>query len=169
VSRGFSLSLAGAWLGMLLTTWAVATASFRTVDRTLGPEARREVAARLAPLPAEDRRALLRHVAAEINRWMFRSSLVAQALLAGALTTVLWPAGGGARLLAVSLLAIVLLQGLGLTPAITALGRSIDFLPRPLPRDVGRNFGILHSAYLGADLAKAALLVRLGWLLGHGS
>jgi hypothetical protein len=62
-------------------------------------------------------------------------------------------------------LAIALLQAVGFAAPITDLGRSIDFLPRPLPPDLGRRFGLLHGAVVLLDLAKAAGLVSVAALL----
>ena len=104
---------------------------------------------------------LLRHLASEINRWMFRWWSLAQVALAIALVLLLWPQAGSLRWLAVTALAIVLLQVMGLASPITEIGRSIDFLPRPLPPDLGRRFGRLHGAFVLLDLGKAVALVAI--------
>jgi hypothetical protein len=149
----------GVWIGLLAASWAMASASFRTVDRLLGPHARPELQARLAAVPAEDRRAVLRHVAAESNRWMFRAWSLAEIVLALLLVVVSWRMGTALRALALVAGAAVLIQAAGLGPAILALGRSIDFVPRPLPTADGRRFGLLHAGYMLADLVKAGVLV----------
>src|SRR4029078_13293705 len=83
-----ALLVIGLWIGLLVASWAMASASFRTADRLLGAAARPQLHAKLAPLSAEDRAAVLRHVAAESNRWMFRTwtlvEMVLGALLVGA-------------------------------------------------------------------------------------
>lgn len=164
VSRGAALLVAGAWLGMLVASWIAATASFRAVDRVLGPEIRPELSSRLAPLAADDRRVALRHLASEINRWMFARFGLAQIVLAFCLVITVWPAGRATRGLVLAVLVVVLIQA-SLAPAIESLGRSIDFVPRPLPPDVGRRFGYLHGAFVLLDLSKAALLLGAGYLL----
>ena len=112
---------------------------------------------------AEERRVALRHLASEVNRWMFRYWSLAQMALGAACLATAFRVGGAARpLLAVALL-IALIQGFGLAPPITELGRSIDFVPRPLPSDTARRFGLLHAAYVGLDLVKAAALVAASW------
>jgi hypothetical protein len=166
VSRPAVLFVLGVWLGLLCASWAVASATFRTVDRVLA-EGRTAVADRLAPVPEADRRLVLRHVASEVNRWMFGWWAVAQALLAAAAVALTWRAGGAARGLAVAALLVVLGQALGLGPAIRDLGRAVDFTPRPLPPDVGRRFGALHGAYVLLDLGKAALVAVLAWVAAH--
>jgi hypothetical protein len=166
--RAAVLLVIGFWIGLLAASWAMASASFRTVDRLLGPAARPELQARLAPLTADDRRAVLRHVAAESNRWMFRAWNAAEMVLAVALVAASWRLGAAARLCALVAAAAVVVQAAGLGPAIADLGRGIDFVSRPLPPPVGRRFGLLHAGYMLADvvklvaLAAAAVVARRG-------
>ncbi|MFI5183176.1 MAG: hypothetical protein ACHQNV_02170, partial [Vicinamibacteria bacterium] len=63
--------------------------------------------------------------------------------------------------------AMVVLVQASLAPAIESLGRSIDFVPRPLPAVVGRRFGALHGAFVLLDLGKAGLLLLAAHLLRH--
>ncbi len=152
-----AIAVLGFWLGMLVASWIAATINFRTVDRVLGAEARPELLQRLSPVGAEDRRVALRHLASEINRWIFERWALAQLALGVATVAFAWSQGGALRALALAALAIVVLQILAGRP-IVDLGRSIDFVPRPLPPDVARRFGALHGFYVLADLAKAVLL-----------
>src|SRR5438034_3190473 len=151
MTRAGALLVIGLWLGLLAASWAMASASFRAVDRLLGPEARPELQARLAPLSPSDRRTILRHVAAESNRWMFRTWTLAEMLLGALLVAASWRLGAVPRALALAA-AAVLAQALGLAPAIAQLGRTLDFVPRPLPPADGRRFGLLHAGYMLADL-----------------
>jgi hypothetical protein len=160
-----SILTAGLWLGFLAASWAMATVNFRTAERVAGAEAGAEVTARLAPIAAEDRRTVLRHLAAEINRWMFRAWSAVQIGLGLALVALAWRLGGVPRALAGTALLLVLVQAFGLTGWITSVGRGIDFLPRPLPPEIARRFGLLHGAYAVADLAKAVALVALSAVL----
>ena len=157
--RAGALLVIGLWIGLLAASWAMASASFRTVDRLLGPEARPEFQAKLAPLSAEDRRAVLRHVAAESNRWMFRTWNLVEMVLGALLVAASWRLGPVPRALALVALALVVVQAAGIAPAIAQLGRRLDFVPRPLPAAEGRRFGLLHAAYMLADLVKAGVLV----------
>jgi hypothetical protein len=161
------LLVAGVWLGMLAASWVMAAVNFRTVDRVLGPGIPPELAARLAPVPPEDRRVVLRHLASEINRWMFRGWAWAQLVLGALVLGAAWRLSGSPRLLALASLLLVLVQLAVLSPAIASAGRAIDFLPRPLPAEVGRRFGALHGAYVGADFAKAVLLAVLAWTVAR--
>jgi hypothetical protein len=159
------LLVAGLWLGLLIASWVAATVNFRTVDTVLGTAGSPEVARRFGPVEPGERRMLLRHLASEINRWMFRWWSLAQLVLGGALLACLWASGGTARGLAIVALAIALVQAAGFAGPITELGRSIDFIPRPLPPDLGRRFGLLHAAYVILDLGKGALLAVVAALL----
>ena len=76
----------------------------------------------------------------------------------------MWRAGGSLRLFALLVLALACLQ-VALGIPITSLGRAIDFVPRPLPEEVGRRFGMLHGAFVLLDLTKAGLLMALATLL----
>ena len=159
-----ALLLAGVWLGALGASWAVATVNFRMVDHVLGPSTRPELQQRLAPLPAPDRREAFRHLASEINRALFGGFGLAQLAAGACLLILVWRAGGSLRLFALLVLALACLQ-VALGIPITSLGRAIDFVPRPLPEEVGRRFGMLHGAFVLLDLTKAGLLMALATLL----
>jgi hypothetical protein len=160
-----ALLVVGLWLGLLVASAAVATVNFRTVDRLLGPGQRPELARTLDPVPAEGRRFALRHLVSEVNRWIFRAGGAAQLALAVVLAALLWRGGGAPRWLALAALAIAAAQSVGLAGAIASFGRPLDFVPRPLPPDLARRFGLLHGAYVVGDMAKALLLVAVSWLL----
>ena len=115
------LLVAGFWLGMLAASWVMATVNFRTVDRVLGPEARPEMAGRLAALAAEDRRVVLRHLVSEINRTMFRAWALAQLALGALALGAAWRVAGGPRLLTGAALLLVVAQLAVLTPAIASV------------------------------------------------
>ena len=138
--------LLGLWLGLLIASWAAATMNFRTADR-LAAEAH----------GGDDERARLRHMAAEINRWIFRWWPRTEVLLAVALILALGRTLPAALVAAAA--AVALAQVVWLGPAVTELGRTADFMPRPLPAEIGRRFGQLHGAYAALDLAKAVALV----------
>jgi hypothetical protein len=160
-----ALLVLGAWAGLLVASSAVAVVNFRTVDRLLGPDLRPELARTLEPVPAEGRRFALRHVVSEVNRWIFRAGGAVQLALAVALVALLWRTGGAPFALAVVALSITAVQAAGLAGAIAAFGRPLDFVPRPLPPDLARRFGLLHGAYVLGDAAKAVLLVLLSVVL----
>jgi hypothetical protein len=164
LTRPLALLCAGAWLGILVASWAVATTNFRMVDRVLGPSGRPELRERLHPLPADERRVAFRHLASELNRALFGAWGIAQLALAALALALTARTPGPARLLASVLLLIVIVQ-LALGSRIEHLGRGLDFVPRPLPPDLGRRFGVLHAAFVCLDLVKAALLAGLAFVL----
>ncbi len=164
MSRSLAVGLMGVWLGLLVASWIFASLNFRTVERVLGPELRREADEVLGGVSPGARRMVLRHLGSEVNRAMFRLWGPAQLALALGALGLLWSQGGAPRLLLGLALALLLIQALTLAGPIVELGRAIDFVPRPLPRDVARRFGLLHAAYVGSDLVKAALLVGAAWL-----
>jgi hypothetical protein len=164
--KNTALVLAGLWLGALFASWVAASVNFRTVDRVLGAGEREELAQRLTPVAPEARRQVLRHLASEINRWSFRTWSLAQLALALLLLALCWRQPGAARYVLAGCLAIVLAQ-LALVRPIVDLGRSIDFVPRPMPAEVARRFGLLHAAFVSLDLLKALLLAASAWMLGR--
>lgn len=152
---------------MLVACWVVAITNFRMVDTVLGPAIRPEVSARLAPLSEPDRRMVLRHLVSEVNRWIFRWWSAVQVLLGALLVVLLWRGPGGPRWLMAAASLVALVQALLLVPSLVEMGRGLDFLPRPLPPETARRFGLLHGGYVAADLLKAALLLLAAWLLGR--
>jgi hypothetical protein len=170
VSRPLSLLAVGLWLGLLVSSWVMATVNFRSAEAAASPDRTpAELNRRLQPLAAEDRRHAFRYLASEINRWMFRSWGLVQGALGVVLLALLWTAGGSARLLAAAALALVLVQVGLLGPMIATVGRQADFLARPLPPDLGRRFGIAHGGYVAVDLVKALLLALTAWRLAGRS
>jgi hypothetical protein len=166
VSRPLTLLLAGLWLGLLVSSWVMATVNFRTAEAASTPaRTPDELNRRLQPLAPEDRRHAFRYLASEINRWMFRSWGLVQAALGIAVLALAWRTGGSLRYLAALALALVLLQVAVLAPMIASVGREIDFMARPLPPDLGRRFGIAHGGYVVVDLVKMAALVAASAVL----
>lgn len=164
--RGFALVLTGVWLGALLASWVAATVNFRTVDHVLRAGADPQLTRSLDPLPADARRQVLRHLAAEINRWSFRWWARTQLVLAIVLVALSWRHPSVARWLLLGCLLIVLGQ-IALVRPIVDLGRAIDFVPRPLPAEVARRFGVLHASFAVSDWTKAGLLAAAAVALGR--
>jgi hypothetical protein len=165
--RAGALIVIGLWMGLLVASWAMATASFRNADRLLGPQARAELQASLAPLAPDQRRVILRHAAAEANRWMFRTWGIMELVLAAVMVAFSWRLGTATRMIALAVAAVVVVQWAALVPAVAHLGRSLDFVPRPLPPAEGRRFGLLHTAYMLADLLKAGGLAAAATLIAR--
>jgi hypothetical protein len=162
--RPLAFLLLGAWVGVLGASWVMATANLRAADRVLGLAARPELGEKLAGIPPPDRRAGLRHRGAELNRWMFQAWAIVQLGLGTAVLALVWSERGFPRLLSGLALLLVLGQAAVLGP-LTELGRALDFVPRPLPAEIARHFGLLHAAYLGTDVLKAGALAVAALLL----
>jgi len=165
VARALLLTLTGLWLGLLFASWAIASASFRTAEAMAAVSPGSAIGDHVARVPADTRRPVFRHLASEINRWMFGRFGWAQLAIALVVAGLAWGMGGAVRFLAVAALVAVAVQCAALGPAILELGRSIDFVARPLAPDVARRFGMLHGAYVVLDLLKAAALVVLAAVL----
>ena len=167
MSRALLLILAGAWLGALFLSWAVASATFRTAESVAALPPGAGAGDQVARVPTETRRPLFRHLASEVNRWMFGRFGWAQLAVAVVVAALAWPLGGAARWLAAACFMIVAVQGGFFGPRILELGRSVDFVARPLPADVGRQFGMLHGGYVILDLAKALVIAALAFVVAR--
>jgi Domain of unknown function (DUF4149) len=167
-SQALAIAILGVWLGWTLFMWFLAGRSFSTVDRVLRAS-NPQFAEATRPMSPEQTRLVLRHLASEINRTIFRAYGWGQIAL-GALVLFLLsrqsPRDMFSLVLAGTMLALVLILTLAVTPQIIALGRSIDFLPRnPSPPGFQR-FWMLHGAFTGLDGVKLlAGLVLVGrWI-----
>src|SRR5687767_1368158 len=98
------LTLAGVWLGVLFASWAIASASFRTAEAVAGAAPGSPAGDHVARVPIDARRPLLRHLASEINRWMFGRFGWAQLALAVVVAGLAWGMGGAVRALSLATL-----------------------------------------------------------------
>lgn len=169
MKRPWALVAMGGWLAGTVCMSVVATENFYTIDRLLAGSPNTAFDAAVQQLGHGLARDLLRFLASELNRLYFQVWNVTQ-LAIGAV--VLWsiaplrlrgasaerdslveadvPVARGV----VAMLAIVVLMLVWLTPAIVALGRSLDFVPRdPAPQGMQR-FWILHAAYTSLEMIK---------------
>src|SRR5260221_4705706 len=101
-----------------------ASITFGTATALSAPDARAELREKTAALPDADRRIVLRFMASEINRTMFRRWLYVQFALGGILLLMAARQGWTALYIAAALL--LMLVQLGLAPQILTIGRSID-------------------------------------------
>jgi hypothetical protein len=147
------------WLGLTLAMWYAAAGSFATARRVLQGR-HREVAEAMELLGTE------------INRTYFRAYGWAQVALALGLLAVLAaqkPRDVISLTVAGAMFVVVVGLSFYLTPAITELGRQLDFVPRePLPPEMGR-FRLLHGLYTGLDAAKflAGLVLLVRGMMGR--
>jgi hypothetical protein len=152
--------LLGAWLLGTLFMIFVATQNFETVDRVLKnppPEAFRLILA----LGNEGARQLLRYTAGEENRYFFENWELAQIVI-GVLLTGILIFGVESRMLAGfsgAMLILTIFEHLKITPEMTWLGRSFDFVSwtaESLARD---QFWKLHGVYSAIEIVKMLLAV----------
>jgi hypothetical protein len=161
----------GAWTLGSLAMFCIAAFNFTTIDRLLDASGSAPFDEHLTSLGRPALRDLLRYLSSELNRLYFLGWNVAQLGLGIA---ALWLCRGPRSLSrirlglwAMTLCALVLL--VPLTPWITALGRSLDFVPREPPPPQLREFWTLHAAYTVLDLGKLILGVVLAVMLAKSS
>jgi hypothetical protein len=158
--------LLGCWLlGSLFLTF-VATWNFHTVDAVLTsppPEA----AKMIQTLGDQNARQLLCYLAGEENRGFFEVWEPAQAVFGTALVGFLL-FGIEKRLLAGlagAMLILTLFQQFKITPELSWMGRSIDFVPSAVESQVRDQFWKLHGIYSGIEVVKMLLAVAIAGFL----
>src|SRR6267378_689797 len=170
----WALVAIGAWLMGTICMSIVATENFYTIDRLLTDRANPAFASAVERLGSPAGRDLLRYLSSELNRLYFQMWNIAQLVL-GALALWLIARSGTqslnrAALGVISMLAIVVVMLVYMTPAIVSLGRSLDFVPRdPAPPGM-RRFWILHASYTTLEMFKLLLgAVVIFWLVKEPS
>ena len=170
----WALVAMGAWLMGTICMSIVATENFYTIDRLLADRANPAFASAVDRLGSPTGRDLLRYLSSELNRLYFLMWNIAQLVL-GALALWLIARLGTqslnrAALGVISMLAIVVVMLVYMTPAIVSLGRSLDFVPRdPAPPGM-RRFWILHASYTTLEMFKLLLgAVVIFWLVKEPS
>ncbi len=166
--RRFAALLLGAWLAGCVFMDMVATQNFRSVDRLLAaPPA--QIAERMQAMGGHDAaRVFLRYQASELNRAYFDNWERAQIVLGVVLFLVLLfgsPPNRLMLLLTLLMLGIVLVMHFYLTPEITRLGRTIDFVSPGTPSLERSRFWTFHGAYSACELVKFGLVTVLAVLL----
>ena len=163
-----SFLLLGAWISSCVFMDVVATQNFRSVDRLLAsPTAPMEE--RIRAIGGHDAaRAFLRYQASELNRQYFTTWEVAQIVLGLLLVSTVVRAGHRDTVtiwLPSLMLAVTLVMHFWLTPAITRLGRDMDF--RPVGQSAtNTQFWMFHGGYSALELIKLGWGVALAiWLL----
>lgn len=140
----------------------VATQSFQSVDRLLSHD-NPQATVRLKPFGAEAR-VLLRYQAAEQNRWYFQTWETFQLVFGFLFFAVMLFGSREDKFIllgALFLLLVVALQKFFLTPEVTALGRTLDFLPPDVQTPERNRFWVLHTAYSGIEAGKWLLTMFL--------
>jgi hypothetical protein len=166
--RRLAAWLLGAWLAGSMFMDLVATQNFRSVDRLLtAPPA--QIAEQIQKLGGHDTaRVFLRYQASELNRAYFQNWERGQIALGLTLFLVMLFGAFPNRpmlLLALLMLGIVLLMHFYLTPEITRLGRTIDFIPPAASSPERSRFWKFHGAYSASELVKLGLGLGLTYVL----
>ena len=164
-----AVAILGAWIMATLGMWFAATRSFATVERVMKGEEPQFVET-TRPLGEASTRLVVRYTAAEINRSLFHGYGALQIGLGAILFLLVWlqkPRNAFDLGLVTAMLVLAVILTVGITPLVTTLGRSIDFLPRNPPPPVMPRFWMLHGTFTALDgaklLAGIGLLVR--WIL----
>jgi len=193
MKQRWAMFVLGAWLFGTLIISGVAAENFYTIDRLLAGAPHPTFSAHVERLGHPNAREALRYLSSELNRLYFQLWNITQVpvgllvlwLLGGtpaghpsaaaalgtpaghpsAAAALGTPAARRARWGIIGMLGIVALMILWLTPAITSLGRSLDFVPRdPAPPGFSR-FWILHGTYVVLDAGKLLLGVMVAiWM-----
>jgi hypothetical protein len=149
----------GAWLGGgLIMAWFGAR-SFQIPGAVMN-QSNPGFVLQTKPLGPATTRAILRHEVAEQNRWLFQSWENLQIGIGVFLFSyLLFGTMEGKFTLLQALLMVVLVgvQRIGLSPAMGSLGGSLDYMPADTVTAERAKFWMLHSAYVGMELAKLGL------------
>jgi hypothetical protein len=160
-AQRFAPFLIGAWLAASLFMVMVATQNFRAVDRLLAAPGA-EASQRIESLGGKDAaRMFLRYHSSELNRLYFATWEWAQIALGLALVVTLWRGGTPERLLCLAMLGIVLTGRWLLTPEITLVGRSIDWISPAASSPQRDYFWKLHNIYSFLEVTKQLLGLTL--------
>jgi len=148
----------------------IAIESFRSVDRLL-VNPNRVVEAQVKALGPGGARALLRYQAAEQNRSYFETWEHLQLILGiGFFSFLLFGSSESkfSLLLLLIMILIVTAQRFLMTPELSSLGRTFDFIPADVPSVERNRFWMLHSIYTGSEILKWGLgLVLAARLMFH--
>jgi hypothetical protein len=165
----FAALLLGIWLGVSVFMDVVAVSNFRTVSVVMGSIDLRAVETAKKVGDPEALRQMLRYFAGEANRYLFEQWEWAELFLGMALLLVLLfgrTYQKFAMTLCVLMLLIVAGQRFKLTPAITQLGRELEF-----SASASRRFATYHAAYGYMEVTKIVmgLAMALRLLIRRGS
>ncbi len=156
----------GAWLGgSLLLTYLAANGLERAAGLLTAPPA--PFAQILQTLPLANQRALLRYVVVDQNHYYFEVWENTE-LAIGFLMIALLFLGVESRLmsgLTLGMVLVVAFQHLKITPELSYLSRSIEFIPWTAESPSRDQFWKLHTLYITLEVLKFALGALVSWLL----
>ena len=144
------------WVAGSLFVSVVASQNFYTIDVLLSEMPNASFREAVLRLGHQDARDMLRYLSSELNRLYFQMWNVLQVVLGFVVLrlVVRADAARAPRWTVAAMLVVVVLMFLWLAPAITALGRGLDFVPRDPPPATLARFGVLHAVYAVLEVAK---------------
>jgi len=145
----------GIWLGISVFMDFVATQNFQSVNRVMGSLDVRAVEAARKLSDPDTLRLLLRYSAGETNRYLFEQWEWAELLLGLPLLLALLFAHTPQKFamsLCLLMMCVVAVQRFELTPAITQLGRELEF-----SNSASRRFAVYHAAYGYVEIGKLVM------------
>lgn len=148
----------GAWLFGSLMLAIVAAENFYTIDRLLAGSTSSTFLSMVERLGEPQAREFMRYVSSELNRLYFQLWNIAQLALGGMLLWLLSKDASvtRARWGIMAMLAMVVAM-IAMTPAIMAIGRSLDFAPRNPPPPQFQQFWVLHGTYTVLAIIQLAI------------
>jgi hypothetical protein len=163
----WAMLVMGMWIAGSLAMLVVATQNFRTVDRLLAASTNATFSSQVKTIGQPAARELLRYLSSELNRLYFQIWNVTQVVLGLIALWLTWRSAATARWGVVAMLVVVAVMTVWLQPEITAVGRSLDFVPRePPPPALGR-FWVLHGVYTALELGKLVVGIVVTFLMGR--
>lgn len=148
----------GAWLGGNFLLMYLASNGFERASGLLNG-APAPLVQTLQPLPPLTQRAVLRYVVVDQNRFYFEFWENAEFVIGFTLILLLF-LGVESRLMSALILGMVLVvafQHLKITPELSYLSRSIEFVPWTADSSARDQFWKLHTLYITLEILKIAL------------
>ena len=148
----------GLWLGGGIVMAYFGARSFGTPDRVINGSNPGFVM-QTKPL-GNATRAVLKHQVAEMNRWLFQSwENIQIGIGVFFFCYLLFGTMEGKITLGLALLMLILtaVQRIGMSPALSVMGGTLDYLPQETIASEKAKFWLLHSAYIGVELVKLGL------------
>jgi hypothetical protein len=167
MTQRWAMFVMGMWIAGSLAMLVVATQNFRTVDRLLSASPNAAFSSQVKTIGQPAGRDLLRYLSSELNRLYFQIWNLTQVMIGLVALWLVWGSSATARWGVVTMLIVVAVMTLWLQPEITAVGRSLDFVPRePAPPALSR-FWVLHGAYTVLELVKLLIGVVVTVWMGR--
>lgn len=158
----------GAWLFGSLMVAIVAAENFYTVDRLLAGSTSSTFVSMVERLGAPEAREFLRYLSSELNRLYFQLWNIAQLALGGMLLWLLARDASVTRARrGVMAMLVMVIAMIAMTPAVTTIGRSLDFASRNPPPPQLQQFRVLHGTYTVLAIIQLATGIIVAVSIGR--